>query len=99
MSLQKFPVTGALNGSILKKNLNKCTYKTLVSDFGIPLIILPDAFELHCNYGPDRNKWDKRKWAHDRSKKRPLNIPWGKLFTVFNCIKGTKLIVLPMLWS
>ena len=36
-------------------------------------VILPGVYSLDCNYGPDRNKPNKRKWVEKKTKEKDVD--------------------------
>ena len=47
-----------------------------------PHIVVPGLHILECNYGPERNKWNKRKAAERQEKKQNVDHSQASVSTV-----------------
>ena len=47
-----------------------------------PHVVVPGLHILECNYGPERNKWNKRKAAERREKKQNVDHSQASVSTV-----------------
>ena len=48
-------------------------FLAVVPKKGKPHVVLPGLHILNCNYGPEQNKWNKRKAAEGREKKQNVD--------------------------